>query len=194
MEEAELVSTYIAGQDIPDDWSVRSEPTGGVDAGNELEEYESFDPNFCPDSSVGHEIDGVTLAADAWGAYSTERADVQVSIFSTQIESSVVDEWIKTLSLCKDAGIAEYERSADVFNVSVDSLDTALPSVTYIFNEPRGDGLHLVAGQSYGKNHLLIRGQQYNGTPDLDAFEEIVEAVKERFEKGPYSSKEKSPD
>lgn len=196
MDESQLESSYLTGRDVPEDWSLTSEPSGRDRYGDSVEE-------ILPGESLVSEASGqcremldelnaetadVEYVADAEATYTNDGASVRVAMFSTQQEVDVHEPFLAMFDECEEEVLESIGPGVAPEDLRRESLDTESEGVALVSDEGSGSVLAF-STLSYGKNHLGYWAGSEDSR-DLDAVVELVDAVQERFEEGPDAGEE----
>ncbi|MDR8018226.1 hypothetical protein [Nesterenkonia aerolata] len=200
MNAEELESTLITGRDVPEGWNLIDGPTGRDAGGEPLTDQVSAgfiasmvdeaerdgDSEDCQEAAedLTSDIEDIELSYEAEAEYEMsgdgESWFSAVAFSSTEdydVAGGLLDVW----ETCAEQLIDETEEASDW---ELDDLDGDMDGIYVVSDEAQMTGLSVVAGQSYGQNHLVVIG----GTEDPrneDTIHELTDALKEHFEEGP---------
>lgn len=199
MDEAELLSTLPTGSDVPVGWSLQDEPDSTEAYGEPVmvvtpEDAGVEDPGEdCQSASdaLQEETDGVEYGAVSYADYQGGGgASLQVFAYSTSADADLAGAWNDLYDACGEAigpGVVT-GMPADPDSVELEDIDASMDGVAFIDDGAEG-GMVFVAQESYGRNHVEVRGMSQDPR-DLEAVEELIDRVKEKFEEGPSQADE----
>lgn len=200
MDEDQLESTLLTGRDIPQGWDLTDGPTGEDVYGDDISMALAVhyftdireatagiaDSQVCEDAQDDFDeaLDDAELVGMAAASYEPSDQDRGTAValsYSTSEEVDLADEAVALWETCYEDLVEDGDWAEDM---ELDDLGGDFDGVTAISDEADVGGVRAVGGESYGQNHLLARG--FSSDPrDEEIFEELFDALKERFEEGP---------
>lgn len=195
MDETELETVAMTGRDVPEGWDLAEGPTSSDRYGDEIDEIApgqagSTEVSDCVQAqeSANEATQDLAYVAESEAGYTRgDSAYAAMYMFSTDDERDLMDSIVYFMESCTDLALEGMGLGWDQTTTEIDSPEVDMIGVKMI-NDSAGDGGAVVlAGQSYGQNHLMVMGISQDAR-DEENLEEFVDAAQERFEQGPETT------